>query len=1839
MLLALIISLSALFSCAIFGGGKPSAGTPGGGGAGDTPGGGSGEGDDPSGEDSIIFDGDVRIVIPSNISNDLNTYISSISNALYAISGKTPILQNDSAEKYAHEIIVGSVDREASKKAYQRLTRNLEESADLMGYLVYSDGDSIAIAYTDEESLSLAVSELLKTYLSVNYKEESVPQGVLLNWQYDRKTYYNERDAVTMEGRWAALEKEINDKGYDGKETVKALRQLYALYTDDIYVWMANLYEPSIPCTCEGECPWGGDHGGGFYYSNSGRDTVGFLPDLESTVQVINFIGNTGMLSPDDLPKHVKDAIVTFVKSTQSSYDGYFYHPQWAGMETTDERRGRDQKWALQLLRSFGALPLYSTGGVEGTLGAPGGAAPASCLTMPLGMKAALAVGKLIPTATLEHLQSEAAFKEYLDRQDWTDAYVTGNRLSAQSTSIKDAGLLDFCIQYLNGKQKENGMWDDQLGERATNGFLKIAAIYQDAGYVIPRSKEAAEFCIELLLSEEPDGTVCWTYNVWYALDIIIGLLNTSEEPGDVALAEEIRDTLRKNAPKYIKVTAKKYATFIKRDNTFSFTPNATSAASQGMPVAVIGTNEGDVNASTISSAGVTGYMFSALGYEKVKFFTENDGDRFLEIINGLDPVIKTNTSLSGAEDFEKATIEDVFDETSNISNVVLGVGPDGFAELEADPRSAYALIKEDFSVDGNVLEFGKEESGLEARLSFTNKRGNNVRYVYEFDMKFMGGEVEGGSWHTRFSLYGSGMRFWYLLCYTLEDGRLALGSIKTPLAVLEKDTWYNIRFEYYTDTPDRACKVFVDGELVGEGGSTNLANGDSRLSSAFIEYRNEATDLLFNFDNVLLSTDDEAYTPPSIEIGDAIGSYYSDPMYKGDRYDYDADEPIMPTLLNNIGTLSVVKTTEGERTDARLQFSLKSASDKGAMIFSREISSAEMNYKDLCKVFELEFSYGDVQGDTPLSFLIGNREYELVLDPDSGNLNIKDEYNGEKLIPTSLAPDRVYVLRFECFAYADGGLYNITKVYVDEEYVGQLLSKYDSAVTKLGISMAESLAGSDAYVTVENVLVSNIDREYVKEVSEPEFTPSVEEIVPSTLGGGAFYKNDTVIGNRFDCEEIAEGMQTDGATSGTDDIVKIVNGVFVYRRNGLFGESYMRWNHESVYGLTSPVFVFETDFMFDGFKGNTPEQKIIFQANGISHQVTPSFTEVGGTQMMTLGKMTVSEGEWRNIRFELDYEAGEIYYFLDGEYCGSDYLSKTDTTYKRTLWYYMTKQTGGSMYFDNTFEGLVEDGTICALHTDADEDGKCDNCPLDMPKPEEPEVEIPENTVGGGAYYNGTEAGDRFNCDAANGSLKTDGLTSNDEAAYKNGQLVFTRNNDTGSGESYLRWNHSKPEGLTSPVFVFETDLYFTEFAVSSQTAQKIVVEANGIRHQITPVIALDGRSMTVGKLELACDTWYNIRFELDYEAGEIYYFLDGEYAGSEYISTGTTGNQRTLWYYMAKQTGGIMAFDNTFEGLVEDGTICALHTDADEDGKCDNCPLDMPKPEEPEMEIPENTVGGGAYYNGTEAGDRFNCDAASGSLKTDGLTSNDEAAYKNGQLVFTRNNDTGSGESYLRWDPTAGTGKIFVFETDIYFDDFAEAASTSLIRFLVKSDVDYQLSPMISNDGDTMTIGKLILSSKTWYNIRFEIALETGRINYFLNGAFAGSEIIASKSASYTGRVLWYYLGAQTSGTTVFDNTFTGYLDEGTAFVCEHIDGNSDDLCDRCGDPIADPEPPVVDPDPEEPDPENPGEGGGEGGEGGTNPPAVDPELPEPPAGGEDDDLFGAEDTRDDNAWTDVG
>lgn len=449
-----------------------------------------------------------------------------------------------------------------------------------------------------------------------------------------------------------------------GAEAERALRDHLAIIDERLYLWMADLYQPR-KCICEnfdedgnrvcllpkdkdGKCKC---TGGGYFITNSARDTDGYEIDIESTVQALNFCCTVGLLRgygndyKKAFPRQMQLDVCAFAKSLQDSEDGYFYHPQW-GKDITISRQGRDLSWATSILKSFGDMPLYDTkNGTKGSLGAPSGVS--------LGEKKE---EKNNQTWTPQ-FRTLDAFKEYLCTFDLAEkSYSSGNTFNAQAgqiaardkqaiaegeahdengDGIAEDGFIAAFEKHFNERQcPENGTWESPLHYNATNGLMKITTVYTSLGIKLNYAEEAFKSAIEMALLpvEVPDckgkmttGSVD-VYNPWVAMSAIRENVKKFGTPEEL---ERLNALLRENVVALIRASTEKTKKFKKPDGSFGYRWDVSGSLSQGAKVCPGGVIEGDINGGSIATRGIFTNMTSALGLN-IPMFLPEDFEKYI---------------------------------------------------------------------------------------------------------------------------------------------------------------------------------------------------------------------------------------------------------------------------------------------------------------------------------------------------------------------------------------------------------------------------------------------------------------------------------------------------------------------------------------------------------------------------------------------------------------------------------------------------------------------------------------------------------------------------------------------------------------------------------------------------------------------------------------------------------------------------------------------------------------------------------------------------------------------------------------------------------------------------------------------------------------------------------------------------------------------------------------------------------------------------------------------------------------------------------------------------------
>ncbi len=943
----LMLTAFALFSCKVGDDGEGS------GDSSDTDSGASSGGSSdstPDGDGSYVWSkGDAPVILLDEYASE-NLQIKTWVDTLYTNLGGYATVTPDSEAAAEHEISVGRVDRNASVKAYRRLEKMLEDYGrlDSEGWVIYTNGTSCAIAYEGEFAFAEAIKYFNENYLS---KESFSPEaGVLAHGAFVTEEYVAEIREARREEGLDALASEIGDEAAD------ALKVLFSIYTDGLYKWMVDLYDTEV---------------GGFYACNSGRNTVGFLPDIQNTAQIINFLENSGLTEGyenirEAVPEEIGKQILEYAISLQSSENGYFYHPQW-GDEISTARLGRDLNWATQMIQTFGGRPLYDTpNGVKGTLGAPGkgtGVSGVSHLSGRLSSSSVTAVSKVVAV-------SKASLPSYLKSLEAWDAYIKGlnlpynsynggNTLASQSGQIKLAGqeYVDHLINYLNSiKNPKTALWEAEDSENdeyyAVNGLMKLSSLYNAFQKPLPDAEAAIESCMAVALKPDGDTYVCSIYNPWITMYYV---LLSAERTGGEERVAELREIILPKAADLIKATAKKIADYRIDDGAFA-TYGRNAAPVNMLTGTVVGCAtdpESDVDASTVSSTGVVCNIFNVLGCTEVKLFGKADYKVFKKRWLELGALVK--------EPFNNAAEPETFDEFSYEHGTVDGgviIDPGTYvqntigdldkvgenykwfsSEVVSDPSPSGEkdlCLKAQTFLD-NESEKTKADAASATAFSIQGVVRNENCFVFETDVYFE--SAEGSSCVGEIFFTSAAVRGDHTLCliitkytangktyFSIGEGYDGLDGVKDSKIAsgIHSNEWVNLRIELYKlETEgglDIKCKVYVNGKYKGTCDAGYVKEGefaDRKVGAVrYSHYRHSETTVYL--DNGYLQAINKEYVKEdNYNPGENLGPEkidFEDYMTFGDTTYIHAVAPVSPDANYSVQS---VTGADGEATNA----------------------------------------------------------------------------------------------------------------------------------------------------------------------------------------------------------------------------------------------------------------------------------------------------------------------------------------------------------------------------------------------------------------------------------------------------------------------------------------------------------------------------------------------------------------------------------------------------------------------------------------------------------------------------------------------------------------------------------------------------------------------------------------------------------------------------------------------------------------------------------------------------------------------------------------------------------
>ena len=1069
--------------------------------------------------DNLIYNeaSELYLIVDPSVSSE---YISKISDDIdYNKSELIKYAPVDS-EVHKHEIVVGMTDREISKTAALRIDRVEKNTEDELRYVIYSDGSSVAIVWeegdVDEDNVMQELA--LRIFYENCVKEELIlKQGIAYSGSIDIiEDHYRAIDEAYKQEAWAKFESTY------GAELTNSFKQLYAIYSPDCIIWLANLYDPDI-CVCvdlygEETCSGTKYCGtGGWYYSNSARDNFGYLPDAESTNQALNFLVSAGLAYARDggylsiITEEMKKQIGDFIYSLEEP-NGYFYHPQW-GIELTDSklsRRARDLSWCTGILKKLDRTPKYTTAsGMKGedVLGT------SSELTGRLGSTVA-AVSKVIAVndAYASHLQDLDSFKAYLASKNLRDnSYSVGNELTAQTPQIQERDrqigtpddptpLMDYLIEWLNaGQNPKTGNWDwKEPGDAGykdyygTNGLLKISGIYSTHKVVIPHAREAAVSAMNDIINPAQIGAVVDLYNTWYAIQNILENLNAYGGDEGKAEAESIQAELRAMAPEALVVSRDKIKDFLKPDGSASYGREYSSETSQGVPAAVPKSVEGDVNGSTIAINGIIGHAASALGITRIPTFGEAERALFRKTIRELSPITKhRDESTPDPLDFEGDDID------MPSPDLTYGDTNGGSGNVVADPTGKGM---------GNVIEMiSYSGAGDSIRVPILNSVPISSCYVFEGDFCIM---ETSSNYSVQVTLGGCYMLSFRPVTDSTDPdyGKIRLveassGSGKVAMEeylglTVERGEWFRIKVQYFTGDADSVrIKFYADTDITDSVGyklyavsdnyydsnGLKVTDGASTPSASFTSahiYALSSENLKMYFDNVNAYKTKEVYNEL---LGQDDAPYFNVDEEGHDRVLYDFENGVISEditvdskdskiTVNSAGELSIVGSTNS--STVKFPSTLREKGGKCiAATFDIRVNSANSGevllltgYDGALRIFSLVLSTVNETSGT-----------YLELAPKVGTTG--SVIDGVRI---PVGTGETVTLKLEYYHAED-----IVLIYANGQFSGASSSLFDEAnkLTMDGFAIS-TVAARNVDVTVDNVTVERIVKSFLDAVA-----------------------------------------------------------------------------------------------------------------------------------------------------------------------------------------------------------------------------------------------------------------------------------------------------------------------------------------------------------------------------------------------------------------------------------------------------------------------------------------------------------------------------------------------------------------------------------------------------------------------------------------------------------------------------------------------------------------------------------------------------------------------------------
>ena len=728
---------------------------------------------DPAG---TIFSPNLHISVVKADQND-GGFSAEVQILISKLTGKQPTLVVPGAVKADNEIVIGYCEREVAKKAQAELDAMLVDGMDA-GWVIYAEGGSLAIVYSGTEAMEFAFEYFKENYLespTLAYESAHAASDC-----FSLRSYYRDIEMAEINKKFDTIAAE------HGTEIADSIRALYMLYGENTLDWLASLYDPET---------------GGFYYSNSARDTYGFYPDIKSTGDLVILLEYSGIASQDGglrraLNGDVKSAISAFMSKKQVK-SGYFHNIVGSAYATT-ERLNADLASASTSLGILGTRLTYRNYDTYAAL--LGGAlyitkpetAPKSSEVSTVDGILDDIFGQLIP----ERYQTTEALHEYLDSlnvlEDTENALTT---LVGEWQMITLAQKANDVYAYFEAlRNEETGLYGDGNDLAALRKYVTVAQTVVYSGGQITSADKVAGTVITLALSAEDTESITDILLTWYALNLV----NGNADENSVAEAQAV---IRENATALIAKTAASLAQYQKADGSFSYFKNENLATVYGMSLAVPGVNEGDIPSTAIAVGYIPRLIFMTLNLgNPVQLYLSTDLDTFTDKLLAAEPAVKQdNTDLLISYDFENDTV---------------GAAPAGMQTVLNSPEPGHITVAES---EGNkfveIQSIRGNNYGDSLIVNTSPGMGGNG-IVFEADF-FV--ESSNDQYIVQITLGEA-----YIISFTVKEGYIQIydrsdysnPNYSTLFATdIPVGKWFKLRIEYYLEDNATRAKVTIDGK------------------------------------------------------------------------------------------------------------------------------------------------------------------------------------------------------------------------------------------------------------------------------------------------------------------------------------------------------------------------------------------------------------------------------------------------------------------------------------------------------------------------------------------------------------------------------------------------------------------------------------------------------------------------------------------------------------------------------------------------------------------------------------------------------------------------------------------------------------------------------------------------------------------------------------------------------------------------------------------------------------------------------------------------------------------